>query len=185
MKSIILTSVRQLILPAMLLLGSGLVAAQGFPGMSQPQTPLTADLVQGVYTSYQELINEFQGYSPDSDSAGLAAYLKSNNAHNKAERIVKKHGFQSWVDWNAKFIRVMQVYAAAKMKSTHAEQQPQIERQIQEIRNNPDMSPEQKEYALSILNMSKGLLQGVMMASEQDINVMQPYVEKFDALTEK
>lgn len=176
----------------LLLLGSVSVQAQtppGFPpgfGQTDPSLPpLTSAAVEKVIKSYGELIEEFKDYEPVGDGSNLGEYLQSQNAVGKAEKIMKKAGFENWQQWSVSFMQTMQAYAAYKTRQVNADYMPELKKQMAEIQNNPNISAAQKQQALAMMQASQGWMQAMNNISEKDIKAVEPHAAKLEALFEK
>ena len=162
------------------LVATVLAQPASFPFMNQSTTPLSKGAVDKAYNAYRDLLVEFKDYQADGDAKGIGAYLQANNASSKADKVVSKYGFQNTMQWYESFMRVIQVYAAHKMQASK-KQMPQLKQQLAEIRKNKNMTQEQKDHTIKMLETS----QNMMNASPEDIKVIEPYIAKFDALLDK
>lgn len=151
------------------------------PGYS---TSLSVGMVARVYESYKDLLAEFKEYEPEGHGEGIADYLQAEHLQTKVNSVVNRHGYENLMAWYGDFVRVMQVYAVLKMEFAQ-QQMPAIEDQLRQIQANPNMTDEQKQYAINMMQSSQTTMRGMLQVGDADRKALQPYLSRFDALLDK
>jgi hypothetical protein len=180
----------QAVLMALAALSAGPVAAAEqaapaftAPGVENAGQPLTRDSVGRLLDSYAELARTFEGYE-GGDARGLAEHVQARSAQNKAEAIVAEHGFDGWVDWYQQFLRAIRAYTNLKMQDEPAGA-PELEQQMAKIRNNPDISEEQKQQMLAMIEASQGFVKSMASADSADIEAVKPHMDRFEKVLDE
>ncbi len=150
--------------------------------LGQASEPLTKKRVEQVYKSYDHLKEEFKDLEQDEGAQAWAGFFRANNSLTKVEDVVKKYGFESFADWYASFMQVIRAYTAYKSQGQYAQHKAQMDKQIAEINKNPNMTAEQKSYAINIMQKSSSVLQQLTNASQADMEAVKPYADKLEKM---
>ena len=149
--------------------------------MKIADVPLTAASIQKVLTSFSRLREEFKDYQPSGEAQDMQNYMQANSvAMKKGEGIVREAGFKDWPDWYANFAKVMQTFMAYKMQETGKVNQAQIEQQIQAVQNNPSLTAEQKQMALTMMGMATLYTQVSAAVPEADLKIIAPFAGQLE-----
>lgn len=171
----------------MLLAGFVTTTTAQAPALTVPalnSEPLSTEIVANVFNAYEDILNQFANYKPSADGAGITEFLQAQQNMAKAQSIISKHGFKDAMDWYAKFMAVMKAYTSHKISAAN-QQMPGLEQQIAQIKNNSNLTEEQKAQTIQMISASQGMMQSMMNASPADIKAIQPFIGKFDALLER
>jgi hypothetical protein len=144
------------------------------PNVDLSKIPLTDDSVKRLLASLGDLRSTFAGYK-GGDAQAFAAYVENNHAKAKAESVIRQHGFKDWGDWYLGFVKMMHTYMAYKMQKAEQLNQAQMNKQMQALQNNPNMTPEQKQMAASMMSMAGAYKQIYANVSAADLKVVAAF----------
>lgn len=153
--------------------------------MLLPATPFAAGLteaqVRGTLGAIQELEAAFgqagNGQGPGTDPRAFAG---SQADLDRAMAILRRHGFSSVEEWTAVAQRVVNAYMAIKF----ADEQPDAEAELARARSEieaSDMSSEQKQQMLAMLEQSMASLRAMSSAPPEDVATVRELQPELDA----
>ncbi len=144
------------------------------------QQPLTRADVQNAIEAYKEFYQEFsQSGKYDYEQMNSAiAQAKGQQIYNKYISIVKRHGFDDPADWWQTFHRMIQAYTTIKIQEQNPQMQAQMQQQMAEIQNNPDLSPQQKQQVMQMMQQSMQGVQSYYNAPAADVEAVKPFTDQ-------
>lgn len=159
-------------------------AQQPPPGIGLSQgaptgEPLTRDGILEALAAYKDMVEQFDGLEPGEQVQGLPSYMKANDQLDKANAVARRHGFDDWMGWYRTFARVGQAYMAVKMEGARGGE-PDLDQQIAMIKDNPNLTDQQKRDTIEMLKSSQNMMQSMMSASPTDIEAVRPLVPQLD-----
>ena len=146
------------------------------------QTPLSSADVRNVIGAMTELKSEFDkdnNYGFD-QMAQMQALVKGQAAYSKYLNIINGHGFADPQQWATAVMRVFQAYAAYKMQLEQPNMDAQIQRSMAEIQNNPDLTPQQKQQMMQMMQQTTKSWSAYVNAPAGDIEAVKPFVDEID-----
>lgn len=146
---------------------------------------LTEAQVLGTIGALKELEATFgQSGKDDAPQTDIGAFARSQSDMDKAMAILRRHGFETVEAWTQVAQRVVNAYIAVKM----ADQQPDVEAEMARARAEieaSDMSPEQKQQMLAMMEQSMASMRSMSNASDEDVATVQRVLPELDAYFEK
>lgn len=104
--------------------------------------------------------------------------------HAEVRRIVARHGFRDGDHWAGVGGRIMNAYWALMMQDEAPEMHSEMQRQIEEIEQNPHLSREQKEMMRNQMEQAMGMMGRLAEAPPADIAAVRANRERLDRLFE-
>jgi hypothetical protein len=174
-------------LPSIVIGAALAVAALAAPVAAQmPQAVLTSATVKAFIASYPDVkatVATLQkqygnpGDGQDDPTTALGAWVAVGAAQNALNAVVKPHGFDSFATWIQVLTSVATAYGFAKdgdkMNAGMADA-------IKQIQDNDSLSADQKKVMLQQMQAQMGSM--ASMASESNIEVVKPYVDRLAVL---
>jgi hypothetical protein len=176
-----------LALAVMPVAGTGLIGSSA--AQAQAQYPLTAEIVENFIASFPEIMARSEALNeqydveegdPANPIEAFGAYMSYQGAMAELNGIVTAYGFTGFSDWiqAASSIAFARAFAQAggQIDSRFAEA-------IEQIRNNPDMTDEQKNAAITAIQSSAGAM-NALRPSQENIEAVEPYADELNELFE-
>ncbi|MBN1117286.1 MAG: hypothetical protein JXA77_08785 [Bacteroidales bacterium] len=142
--------------------------------------------VERFLNCYKEIEADFESLDFDYQlgEGDFNSIAKSLNNIEEVNDVVQKHGYADASDFFIKTWAISMSYIALKIEK---EGNPEMKKAITEIQNNPNMTAEQKEMAISQLKQVMDSLGTTYtsMTNAEDKAVIEPFVEKLDAVFEE
>ena len=142
----------------------------------------------------EQLEPEFEDLSDDMDSQNDGTMpdfsrifsdslkeLEGHQAYGQLEDLVQDHGFGSLEEWAATGDRIFQAWMAIEMEQQSPAAQEEMSAAMAEIKNNPNMTAQQKAQMRAMMEGAMGAMQSASNAPPADIKAVRPHV---DALRE-
>jgi hypothetical protein len=131
-------------------------------------------------------LEETFGQAGNGDAArtDLGTFASSQSDMDKAMAILRRHGFETVETWTLVTQQVVNAYIAVKM----ADQQPDIEAEMARARAEieaSNMSPEQKQQMLAMMEQSMASVRSMADASDEDVATVKRVLPELDAYFEK
>lgn len=155
-----------------------------FCGTSAAQEPLTSGLIEKWLKSqkpimewgkkHEDKINQDSFEGMPTDVAAMVAPVKAAGLYGELEDQVQKHGFSSVEKWADTTLRIFKAFANTQMST--AMQGVDIQAQIDQIANNPNLSAEQKKQMIDMMKNSLGMVQQMANAPAEDVAAVKPYI---------
>ena len=158
-------------------------------GLAFAQTQLTEKVLENLISTAKELeklqtvkgkeLYEEEG-DEDSDSLDITPEkiimaVKRSGSYDEVSRIVSKHGFHSVDEWAGLYSRTIKAMMATVMVGM-ADYQSQMKAQMEQMLANPDLTSEQKQAIMSMMQPAK--LPEAPPADPQDMQDIAPYLER-------
>ncbi len=168
-----------------------LALAFAVPAGAQTQA-LGAAQIEGFLAALPELRSLAQRVDRDSPSnvdstdpatpfSPLITSLGNNGAMPEAGLIAAKHGFGSLADWTETGNRTVHAFAAANAGADLGDAAEQVAAAVEQIRTNPDLTPEHQDIMLRQLELATGTTLR-FPSSPQDIAAVNPYMAELRQL---
>lgn len=153
--------------------------------------PLTGNQIEKFMAS----MNDIQAWSEknehrfkaDSDDESfdlsvdkIMSEMRDANAYDEIGDIVGKHGFASpeaWADTMVRVSKAMMANAISGMDGYKA----QMQAQMQQMMNDPNISQEQKQQMMQMMQQTSSIADEVSDVDPADIAAVKPYMEKLQA----
>lgn len=154
---------------------------------AQSDYELTSDIVENFLASYpallaksDELEGQYGGEGSSSPMEAFSAYMAQQGAVNELTAIVTEHGFSGFADWMQAASAIMMAHAFSKEGS---QMDSRFNDAIEGIRNNPNMSDDQKDAMIAQVEASMGAM-GALRPSPANIEAVAPYADEIESLTD-
>ena len=161
--------------------------------------PLTADEISGFIASLEDVEEvgekfkndetlrqreeEIEASNPGAETNWMAnsiSAMKGHEAYDELGEMVEDHGFSSPEEWGRVGDRVLKAYMAAGMDAEAGEMFAEMQRQMQEVQNDPTLSPEQKEMMRSAMESGLSHFKAIAEAPAEDIEAVRPFMDKLE-----
>jgi len=144
---------------------------------------LTEVQVRGTIGALHDLEATFgKNTGKEGPPADLTAYARSQAEIDQAMVILRKHGFDSVETWISVAQRVVTAYMSVKM----AQEQPGVAEEMRraraEIEASPDMTPEQKQQMLAMMEQSMASVRAMSSAPSEDVATVRKLLPELDAV---
>lgn len=133
--------------------------------MGIEQVPLTQDMVKRFLASFPQLQSIGKKFDQGNQNADgnnpietLSAFMSNHGARKEMQDALKAHGFADFGEWIKVAGSVALAYGYAKSGKSAAELGAQADDAIAQIRNNPDMTEEQKAQMIELLERQQGMV---------------------------
>jgi len=141
---------------------------------SVPDVKATADKLSAKY--------DMKGKSMGEGPAGMwQAWAMQRSAHGELAAVCQKYGFADFQTWATTFTSVATAHTFARKGG---EIDSKMAEAIEQVRNNPNLTPQQKEMMLQQFQLSAQSL-NAMRPSQNNLDVVAPYSDELDALFER
>ncbi len=125
-------------------------------------------------------MNEF---SPMTNSLEI---IKSHEAYGEFKKIIRAAGFTDADEWASTGDRIMKAYMSLKMNEQMTpEKILEMQKGIEEVKNNEYLSPETKKQILNSLGMAISMGGKMSEEDKADRQTLKPYLAKLDRLFEE
>ncbi|PID42468.1 MAG: hypothetical protein CSB48_10430 [Proteobacteria bacterium] len=171
-----------------------LIACLVFPSLASARVKLTEPVLDNLIESIQSLetwseenkqksqrLDDMDKGIESMSSAQMISDIKRAGVYNDISSLVKKHGFDSVEQWANVFERAMKAMMASVMTEQAARFKSQMNAQMEQIMNNPNLSKEQKQAMMQMMEQSRSIMQYGDDADPQDVADVRPYIDKFKA----
>lgn len=124
-----------------------------------------------------EMDEQMDAQGPDSFSADMMIQqMKAAGVYQEAIGILRKHGFDSpdlWADYHMRLIK-----AVMSLQMDSHQMGSQMQAQMDEIRNSPSLSEEQKAQMMAMMESTMGMMKPMFQAPEADRQAVKPHVDR-------
>lgn len=167
-----------------LLVSIGLLAAS----LAQAEQPLTPKVIEQWLTSTDSIQQWFDSHealqddSPEEDDEGaftleyMIGELKAAGVYSEAENVVQKAGYDSLEQWGDIQLRIVKAVMSIEIEKGYAS--GEIQSHLDQIKNNPHISEEQKAMALNMIQSSIDMAKSMANASPADKAAVKPYIQQ-------
>ena len=160
--------------------------------LGQAQQPeaykLTANDIEHFIKHFPGLKADFEKFGAKYDKeSGEFTLPEGVKAMSDFNHIITKHGYKTWEDFITKFTSLIMAYSLVKSETSIQQGQVEIQTQMDEINNNPNLTAEQKQMMKQQMEASMALMQGYAQSYSNSANVAvaKQYVKKLDELFEE
>lgn len=112
------------------------------------------------------------------DAEAITDYLKSKDYYADVAQAVSKAGFSDTGEWVKVAQRITQAYMALEIGEQGPEVAAQMEESMQQVRNNEQLSQQQKEALLQQLAVSQQQLSQLEEVSAADRAAVEPHMQQ-------
>jgi phosphate/sulfate permease len=151
---------------------------------SSTTSNLKSSDVENFIKHYKSIEADFEALDYDIDPAtdDVESLLEEMGEYSQVNTIVKKYGYTDYADFAIKIWAITSCYTTLKLNGEGG--MSQIDAAIQEIEEDENMSPEEKEMAVAQIRMIMKAMGSSFAsgANEQDIETVKPYISKLDAI---
>lgn len=159
-----------------------------FIGASFCQQP---DITEPVLkkSDVENFIKNFKTVQAELEEVGLEYEAESNYTSfadavgnlDEVNAVVKKYGYADVNDFSIKVWAIAASYASIKLET---DGQGEFEKAIEQIKNNENMTAEQKEDAINKMKELMGSIGTAFtsLANKEDIETVRPYADKLDVV---
>ena len=158
-----------------------------FSSFAQAEQPLTKqtieqwlnsiDQIQSWAESNEALLEDSAEIPDDVFSAEIMInQLKAANLYDEAEDIIQENGFDSPEQWADIQMRIMKAMISLEIEKEKLS--GEIQAQLEQIRNNPHISDEQKQMTLNMMESSMKMMESMSNASPADKAAIKPYLQQ-------
>ena len=161
--------------------------------LASAEQPLTGKQIQQWLNSIDEIQKWAEGQEalgdiPDGPNdpftvEAMINQLKAANLYDEAEDVVEKSGFDSPEEWAEIQMRIVKAMISLEIEKENMN--VDIQAQLDQIKNDPSIPPEQKEMMLNMMQSSMSMMQSMSNASPADKAAIKPYLpqirEKLDS----
>lgn len=159
------------------------------PGYSQDEiTTITKKDVSDFIASYPVIKADLEALGIKYHSSDEAYSIPEGfKAVNDVNRIVAKHGYTDYAEYFSKAGIIITCYAAIKMEIEGASLQPEMQKAIEEIKNNSYYTAEQKEQMIEAIRQSAAAISEASqsMADSENIQAVKPYMEEIERMLDE
>jgi hypothetical protein len=162
---------------------SSVIAATLCYLLAYAQAPLTPAQVRSVIDTLKELKQEFdRNDAYDFERmAQLESLVKTREAYDRYVGIIAKHGFTDPAKWAETVTRVFYAYGTYKMKTQRPKMDAQMRQSMAAIENDPNLTSEQKQQMMQMMNQAGQSMNAYMNAPAADVEAVKPLVGEIDA----
>lgn len=149
---------------------------------------LTPGDVQHFIKHYPSLVKEFKEmdvkFNEKNKTFDFSDALMQNQ---EVLNVLSEHGYNDANEFVLKTAAIALSYASIRLKEEVSMNSPEIQQALREIENSPDLTPEQKEqYKQQMMSTIESVeASGKQLASEEDIKVVEPFVDQLTEVLEE
>lgn len=160
-------------------------------GPARAQMPMTVTLdgptVEAVIASYADIKAEAEALSAQyggMDGGGdnisaFGALLAYGDVKSRLDGVVQGHGFADFQTWVAAFSSVATAYAFSQGQGAAGE----MEQALASIRDNPDLTEQQKQMMIQQIQASMGVM-AAMQPPQENIDAVAAHGAEIEAMLE-
>ena len=139
----------------------------------------TAD-VETFIKSFPSIKSDFEVLGMEYDDNHEMTLPEGFEAMEEVNKIVAKHGYADWADYYSKSSAILVTYAAIMVRDQKGEVQPELQQAIDEVKNSPYYTEEQKEQMIAAINQGMTALVEMSDSMSESVNteVVQPFVKE-------
>jgi len=148
-------------------------------------TAITKNDVSNFIASYPAIKTDFEKLGIKYHSTGDEFTIPEGfKALDEVNRIVAKHGYTDYTEYFSKAGIILTTYAAIKMEIEGTSLQPEIQKAIEEIKNNSYYTAEQKEQMIEAIRQSGAAISEAAksMADSENIQAVKPFMEEIERI---
>jgi hypothetical protein len=137
------------------------------------------------FTALEEKDND-ESQMPDTNhlvSEGLAQ-LRGDKLYDKVDSIARDHGFDNAEAWSQTGDRILNAYIALQMSSQPGSAQREMDKAMQAINENPQLTPAQKEQMRAMMTQSMATMKSFSEAPPEDMAAVKPYQKQLNQVME-
>ncbi len=155
-------------------------------GWVQAQDALTEELVDRWISSQKAMsdwgdqhadkMDELQHDGIPNSVAEFLQPLRTTDLYDEAENILEGYGFDSPEDWAEVSLRIMHAMGAVQMEGQAMNYD--IQAQIEQMQNDPNIPAEQKEMMLKMMQQGMQMMEMAKNAPKADVDAIRPQLDK-------
>lgn len=168
-----------------LVLATGLAHGQSLDGDTINRWANTMEELKGLD---DERLDRDHGADMDMDMENPmdfeAAMAQSARENREVRRIIQRHGFRNGDEWANVGGRVTRAYSAMMMEQQAPEMDQEMQQQMRELENNPNIPEQQKAMIRQQMQAAQGMMQQMSDAPEEDIQAVRANRARLDQVFE-